>query len=573
MVGLIDRIAHITRVAVSRTRATRSSCSASRRRELGGERVSGAHPRRRRGRRRRRATSSAERALIDALLEAITGGRRSRRRTIAATAASPSRSPSAASWIASAQRGATVDLTHWRDLPDARPALRRGAGARRSSRRRCRTPCSRVAQRPRRAGPRHRHGGRRWGPVADYDCSRSRIAAPLAELDEAYHEAIPRIMSQPRTSRRSRDHYAVALVDRSRSDHASQDAEAMCGIFGVHGHADATHIAQLGLYSLQHRGQESVGVVSIDDGRAARAPCGAWARCPTRSARSWPSFPASSAVGHTRYSTSGSSTIENAQPVVARSKGGYITLAHNGNLDQRRPSCASSSRSRDRSSRRRTTRRSSSTGSRARTPRRRPSVSPTRCSAVDGAYSLIVAMGDTLHGRARSARLAAARDGSSSATPSCSRPRRARSTSSARRSSATSSRARSSRSNGTGVHVDASRSGKQDLKRCVFEYVYFARPDSRVFGGSVDRARRALGRRLGAGVPRPGRGSRVQRSRFVELRGARLRRGERAAVRAGADSQPLRRPHVHPAHAGRPRREGEGEVQSRCARCSRARAS
>ena len=44
----------------------------------------------------------------------------------------------------------------------------------------------------------------------------------------------------------------------------------MCGIFGVHGHSDATHIAQLGLYSLQHRGQESVGLVSIDPAGNAR---------------------------------------------------------------------------------------------------------------------------------------------------------------------------------------------------------------------------------------------------------------------------------------------------------------
>src|ERR1043166_6573586 len=105
----------------------------------------------------------------------------------------------------------------------------------------------------------------------------------------------------------------------------------MCGIFGVHGHSDATHLAHLGLYSLQHRGQEYAGVVSIDQGGNARA---------VRSMGTLSDAVASeltkrsgvSAIGHTRYSTSGSSTLENAQPVVARSKGGYITLAHNGNL-------------------------------------------------------------------------------------------------------------------------------------------------------------------------------------------------------------------------------------------------
>src|ERR1700750_1444864 len=105
----------------------------------------------------------------------------------------------------------------------------------------------------------------------------------------------------------------------------------MCGIFGVHGHPDATHLAQLGLYSLQHRGQESVGVVSIDPTGAAHAvrKMGTLGDALGAELRKLPGV---SAIGHTRYSTSGSSTIENAQPVVARSKGGYITLAHNGNL-------------------------------------------------------------------------------------------------------------------------------------------------------------------------------------------------------------------------------------------------
>src|SRR3954471_10308906 len=105
----------------------------------------------------------------------------------------------------------------------------------------------------------------------------------------------------------------------------------MCGIFGIHGHPDATHLAQLGLYSLQHRGQESVGVVSIDAAGAAHA-ARSMGTLGDALARELAKIPGVSAVGHTRYSTSGSSTIENAQPVLARSKGGTISLAHNGNI-------------------------------------------------------------------------------------------------------------------------------------------------------------------------------------------------------------------------------------------------
>ena len=105
----------------------------------------------------------------------------------------------------------------------------------------------------------------------------------------------------------------------------------MCGIVGVHGHPDATHLAQLGLYALQHRGQESVGVVSIDDAGRARA-VRSMGTLNDSFGQELAKVPGTSAIGHTRYSTAGSSTIENAQPVVARSRGGFITLAHNGNL-------------------------------------------------------------------------------------------------------------------------------------------------------------------------------------------------------------------------------------------------
>src|SRR2546423_11026855 len=105
----------------------------------------------------------------------------------------------------------------------------------------------------------------------------------------------------------------------------------MCGIIGVHGHDDAVHLAQLGLYALQHRGQESVGVAVFDGQGGARVVRSMGTISPTMAAE-LDSLRGQTAIGHTRYSTTGSSTIENAQPVFVRTRGGYIALAHNGNI-------------------------------------------------------------------------------------------------------------------------------------------------------------------------------------------------------------------------------------------------
>src|SRR5690348_16709780 len=105
----------------------------------------------------------------------------------------------------------------------------------------------------------------------------------------------------------------------------------MCGIFGVHGHPDAVHLTQLGLYSLQHRGQESVGVVSFEESGKARA-VRSMGTLSEGIAEQLARMPGVMALGHTRYSTAGSSSIENAQPMMVRSRGGYMALAHNGNL-------------------------------------------------------------------------------------------------------------------------------------------------------------------------------------------------------------------------------------------------
>jgi len=273
----------------------------------------------------------------------------------------------------------------------------------------------------------------------------------------------------------------------------------MCGIFGVHGHPDATHLAQLGLYSLQHRGQESVGVVSIDPAGNARA-VRSMGTLSDSVARELAMVPGISAVGHTRYSTSGSSTIENAQPVVARSRGGYITLAHNGNLinaaelrlelEEKGSIFASSSDSEV------IVHRLARSG--AGTPAERLG---DALQGLEGAYSLIVAMGDTLLA-ARDPRgwrpLAMGRLGDSVvfASETCALDIIG---------------AKYERDVEPGEIVSANGNGIQsshplpakELRRCVFEYVYFARPDSRVYGGSVDRARRALGRRLAREHPAP----------------------------------------------------------------------
>src|SRR5689334_8095068 len=103
----------------------------------------------------------------------------------------------------------------------------------------------------------------------------------------------------------------------------------MCGIFGVHGTPDAVQLTQLGLYSLQHRGQESVGVVSFDESGNARA-VRSMGTLSEGIAEQLARMAGVMALGHTRYSTAGSSSIENAQPMMVRSRGGYIALAHTG---------------------------------------------------------------------------------------------------------------------------------------------------------------------------------------------------------------------------------------------------
>ena len=105
-----------------------------------------------------------------------------------------------------------------------------------------------------------------------------------------------------------------------------------CGVFGVLGRPDAANLVYLGLYALQHRGQESAGIAAVaDDGRIlSEKDMGYVADIFTheRLAR----LPGDTAIGHVRYSTAGGSMLCNAQPIVAFTSKGSIAVAHNGNL-------------------------------------------------------------------------------------------------------------------------------------------------------------------------------------------------------------------------------------------------
>jgi amidophosphoribosyltransferase len=105
-----------------------------------------------------------------------------------------------------------------------------------------------------------------------------------------------------------------------------------CGVFGVLGRQDAANLVYLGLYALQHRGQESAGIASVTaDGRiVSEKEMGYVADVFTaeRLAR----LPGDTAIGHVRYSTAGGSMLCNAQPIVAFTSKGPIAVAHNGNL-------------------------------------------------------------------------------------------------------------------------------------------------------------------------------------------------------------------------------------------------
>src|SRR5213079_2694201 len=104
-----------------------------------------------------------------------------------------------------------------------------------------------------------------------------------------------------------------------------------CGVFGVYGHPNAAELTYYGLYALQHRGQESAGIVTYD-GKLFHTHKGMGLVSQVFNGEILHDMVGNMAVGHTRYSTTGSSHLRNAQPLTVDCARGQIAIAHNGNL-------------------------------------------------------------------------------------------------------------------------------------------------------------------------------------------------------------------------------------------------
>jgi amidophosphoribosyltransferase len=270
-----------------------------------------------------------------------------------------------------------------------------------------------------------------------------------------------------------------------------------CGVFGVFGHPEAANLAYLGLYALQHRGQESAGIVSSDGNELhLHRAMGKVEEIfqPDVLAQ----LPGSLAIGHTRYSTAGDKALLNAQPIMIDCNKGKVALGHNGNLTNAAEW------------RRKLEHRGSIFQTNSDTEvivhliarsqaRNLSGALGDALNQVEGAYSLVMLTQDELY---------AVRD-----------PRGFRplvlgklTTPGGFVSWLVASEtcafdllnAQYVREIEPGEMVRISKSGiesihfapQKPLQQCIFEHVYFSRPDSIIFGRSVNESREMLGRLL-----------------------------------------------------------------------------
>lgn len=112
---------------------------------------------------------------------------------------------------------------------------------------------------------------------------------------------------------------------------ASDKPKEECGVFGILGHAEAPRLAYHGLFALQHRGQEAAGI-GWNDGQSVQVEKGLGLVADVFDRNRLDKMQGDSAIGHVRYSTTGSGSLANASPLLIRSRRGSLAIAHNGNL-------------------------------------------------------------------------------------------------------------------------------------------------------------------------------------------------------------------------------------------------
>ncbi len=112
----------------------------------------------------------------------------------------------------------------------------------------------------------------------------------------------------------------------------SEDIKEFCGIIGIYGHAEAAEMAYLGLYALQHRGQEGAGIVSSDGDKVYQHVGEGLVNDVFPNSDTITKLKGNIAIGHNRYSTCGSNSSANVQPILVNSIEGPMAIGHNGNL-------------------------------------------------------------------------------------------------------------------------------------------------------------------------------------------------------------------------------------------------
>jgi amidophosphoribosyltransferase len=285
---------------------------------------------------------------------------------------------------------------------------------------------------------------------------------------------------------------------------SNNDLHEACGIFGAFNANDASALTYLGLYALQHRGQESSGIVSFDGSEVYSHKAMGLVSHVFRHKETLDGLKGSMAIGHNRYSTTGGSDLSNAQPVLIKCRTGKIAAAHNGNLTN--TDALRKEMEDDGSIFSSTTDTEVIMHLIARSKRTSlDTMILDALSSVKGSYSILFLTKDALYGARdphgfRPLMLGKAGGAWFLSSETCAFDLVG---AAIEREVKPGEMIRIDKNGITSLPIPVFDNGSA-YSFCVFEYIYFSRPDSMVFGKNVDKVRRKLGRQLAKEHPAPG---------------------------------------------------------------------